>query len=289
MKVLVTGANGYLGGCVVDVFESQGTKVARQDSHGNDIRPRMLSDISRSQLLEADVIVHLGWRAKAGNGEADAQYDSLERTEQIVDDLREDQLLIFASSVSVYGDRGDKECAETDPVQPVCLYSKAKAAAESYIRNGVDRYTIFRFGSLMGRGVTRTKRELCVNAFAIDGYTRGVIEVWNPNAWKPVLHVKDAAALICSSIVERWQERIGSAVLNAAQGAYPASALAYTAGRITKAKVVEVEDKSGPRSCRVNCDGLRKRLTYWDMRNVAEAIEEFKDYKDVPQDVQRDW
>lgn len=291
MKVLVTGANGYLGGCVVDALTRAGMCVKQEDSHGYNFPspPTYRVAAPTSNVEWADVVVHLGWRARAGNTETEAQSDSLELTELLVDSMRHDQLLVFASSVSVYGNQDNKEFTETDPVSPSCLYSKAKVAAEAYIRDGVDRYIIFRFGSLMGKGVTRTKRELCVNAFAIDGYTKGRIEVWNPLAWKPVLHVRDAAALVCSSIVDRWEERKGSAVLNAAQGAYPASALAYTAARITGGKVVEIEDRTGPRSCRVRCDALRERLTFWDMRNVQETIEEFKDYKDVPGDVQREW
>lgn len=285
MNVAVTGANGYLGGWLTEGLVSTGHSVSAFDSHG-----RNLLTHATFPVRNADAIVHLAWYAKPGNGEQKIQYECLERTKTLVDETTDNQFVVFASSAAVYGDAGDRVFTEGDTVRPGCCYSKCKASAEAYICRGTSRSVSFRFGSLMGRGRVRTKTNLCVNAFAIGGYHAVRIEVWNPESWKPVLHVRDAADLIVRCVGEMWAKKGTGLVVNAAQGAYRAGDIASLASHFAgDVEVVMVADRSGPRSCRMDCSLLRSLVPDFRSRGLWGAIKEFKDYVPAIEDVERGW
>lgn len=290
MKVLVTGGNGYLGACVVDALERAGHDLSVQNSHGENLLTHRTF-----HLREADGIVHLGWYARAGNGEPELQMDSLERTEKLLSQLRHHQFVVFASSAAVYGDRewkGSWGWRERDRPFPNCHYSRAKLCAEDGILSTCERPLIFRFGSLMGRGVGRTKTDLCVNAFALAAQRNEPIEVWNPLSLKPVLHVRDAAQLIRLGVEREWFDKPRLRILNAACGSHKAVSLAHFIKAVAQSEspVRAVPDRSGPRSCKLDTHLLQSVLPeMWEMRGVAETVREFDGYDPTREDLNRKW
>lgn len=285
MNILVTGANGYLGGVLTHGLSSIDPRVTLWNSHGEPLK-----GWNRFPLKRADIVVHLGWYSKVGDGEKALQFECLRRTGDLIYEMREDARIVFASSASVYGDGGDYEFSEGDVPEPGCTYSKCKLAAEEMIRERKGPYCIFRFGSLMGRGRTRTKTELCVNAFATSGYSTGMIEVWNPQSWKPILHVADAANLI------REATRIGgewNGIFNAAEGIYRAIDIANIVARVTQAQVSLVKDQSGPRSTKLKCTALDTKIVEsgmkWSPRWIEDTVREFRGYKPTLLDKNTPW
>lgn len=264
MRVLLTGSTGYLGEHVLRAFE--GDDVTTVDTR---------NDFS-VDLTQFDCCIHLAWVAKAGDGDPDGQRSCSRWTNHFgLAIKRTGMRVVFASTASVYGARnGDMEMIETDPVDPNCEYTRAKVAAERSLRHhlGGDRLAVLRFGSLMGRGVTRTRTDLVVNAFASDAYAGRTVEVWNPDAWKPVVHVRDAAGIVVAAAREAW-----SGTYNVASRCLRAREIAELARLQTGCEVREVlGSPNGLRSCRVSNAKVEAQLSGILWREVPEAIAEFR-------------
>jgi nucleoside-diphosphate-sugar epimerase len=278
MPTLVTGADGYLGGWLLEVLKERGHGVLAFDSHERKLRGNG----------PVDSVVHLGWYAVAGSEHAHLQSLCVEMTRRLLFAQQAVPCFVFASTASVYGDRDAGLCSEETQVSPNCAYTRAKVKAEELVRaRGMDRHCILRFGSFMGLGAPgcRTRTDLAVNAFATEAWTTGRINVWNPLSWKPVIHVRDAAELVVDAIEQRW---VGT--VNAAQCSMPAMCTAISVAELTGASVEKVEDRSGPRSCNLDCTKLAKlRGPHAVYRSVLESVKELQGRRPAETDRNVPW
>lgn len=297
MRVYVTGCNGYLGGWVIPKLEDAGHTVLGMDSHNN------LIHVTKGKTWDKGILcglescracIALGWYSSVGNGQESLQIESQERVMQLIDRVRklEGMRFVFPSSASIYGHCADEVVKDDREPNPQCAYGRAKLKVEEYIGDYLKgRHTTFRFGSLMGVGYpgVRTKTELVVNAFAVDGYKRKSIEVWNPEDWKPVIHVRDAADLIVQAISKEWQ----NGIYNACQKSYRAIDIAKCAESVTRGKVEVVERQgASKRSCRMECPTLRELLSSGvmdQMKRPYETMFEFEEFVESPTDKNTPW
>ena len=262
MWVRVTGASGYLGGWVLREMERRGHNVYSWDFPG------------------ARTVVHLGWLAKPGDGQTDLQQRCVDDTSRLVDwCVQRGVRLVFASTASVYGLRGEDDlpCDEGANLFPNCDYTRAKAAAEGLVARMGELGCVLRLGSLMGVGVEggRTRTDLVVNAFASAAAEGRTVEVWSPSAWKPVVHVRDAADVITAAVEDHW-----TGVVNVASDCLRARDIAVRAWNLNQLRVMndikwKDESPNGNRSCRVDCSELRRRMPGKAWRTVGEAVAEF--------------
>lgn len=298
MNVLVTGANGYLGGWLVPELVRRGHVVQCEDSHGCALgiettlqkRAELECPIYRDLPIEPDAVVALGWYVCTKPAGERWQSESLHRLVALSGRFPAATRFVFASSVAVYG-HSDGPVDEDAPCRPVCPYGRAKLEAEDAVRQDhPDSHAVFRFGSLAGLGNRerngRTKTDTCLNAFAVEAATTGVVRVWNPGDRKPVLHVRDAAALIATAVGAT--EPAGT--LNAAVDSLPAADLALTAlaDLSPLGKIEWDKNLTAPRSCRPNCDRMwawLDRIDYpFHLSTAAEAAREFRGYRLTPAD-----
>ncbi len=289
MNILVTGANSYLGAHVCYQLRQRGHIIFRMDSHG-----RPIGNGGDEMLVEA--IAHLGWFSKAGDGEPAAQEYCLWLTANLLSPLkriRRPVKVVFASTASVYPmstlENYSLMSDEDTPIAPSCTYTKAKAVGEEVVRVCCPKsHLILRMGSLMGLGSTpggRTKIDVIVNAFASDGYTKGKIQVWHPSAWKPVVHVLDAARIIVDGLERK--EWVGT--VNVAWRCIRAIDIATRAAYHTGAEI-EVIERAGPiRSHRISTDRLLAELPGLPFYTLGDAICEFSDYSPGPRDATVPW
>lgn len=168
MRILVTGASGFIGQALVKELTEQGHRVRAAMRYPADIFPRpvevvAVSDLARPiewrpLLSDMDVVVHLAGIAHAAPGLAEDIYDRVNRaaTAALAAAAARDRLqrLIFVSSIRAQtGPAADHVLTEADPPHPVDAYGRSKFAAETAIRAANLPHTILRPTLIYGPGV----------------------------------------------------------------------------------------------------------------------------------------
>lgn len=156
MKILITGASGFIGSFIVEEALKRGfetwaavrkssSKAYLQDERINFIE---LNLSSKEQLVEQlkgkgfDYVVHAAGVTKCLNKQDFSRINTL-GTENLVDALIEVGMplkrLVFISSLSIFGaikeQQPYEEIRETDSPQPNTAYGKSKLEAEKYLES----------------------------------------------------------------------------------------------------------------------------------------------------------
>ena len=154
MKILITGASGFIGSFIVEEALRRGFDTwaaVRKSSSREWLKDERINFIelnlsSKTQLVEQlkghafDYVVHAAGVTKCLN-KADFRRINTEGTKNLVDALIETGMplkrLVFVSSLSVFGaikeQQPYEEIRETDTPQPNTEYGRSKLAAEQYL------------------------------------------------------------------------------------------------------------------------------------------------------------
>jgi nucleoside-diphosphate-sugar epimerase len=206
MKILVTGGAGYKGTVLTRKLLEHGYKVTLLDNFMYGYEPIMhlatnknleiIKHDIRNGILEIrryDVIFHLagisGFPACASNPHS-AQLINVEATRLIAKDLSEGQMLINASTTSLYGKSG-LPCDEVTVVDPVSTYARTKLAAEEILHEKPNVVSL-RFATVFGFS-TRMRMDLMINDFVYKAVKEKVIVLFDSFAKRTFIHVDDAA------------------------------------------------------------------------------------------------
>jgi len=206
MKILVTGGAGYKGSVLTKKLLELGYDVTVVDNfmYGYEsllhiaTHPKLTilkQDIRNgvSELHKYDVIFHLagisGFPACASNPNS-AQLINVEATRMLAEQLAKGQMLINASTTSMYGKSGEP-CDEDTPVDPVSTYAHTKLAAERILRERENVINL-RFATVFGPS-TRMRMDLMVNDFTYKAVKEGVLVLFDSFAKRTFIHVNDAA------------------------------------------------------------------------------------------------
>ena len=169
MNVLVTGARGMIGSALVKGLLDAGYSVVGIDRVGDDsdaprchLRQVDLADKPRlreiADSLHADRFIHLAALAHA-NGESDLSWQRYRHVNvecaQNLFAVAGERPVLFISTVDVYGFFDGRAPVTPDtPPQPISLYAKSKALAETECRK-LPHYDIFRFSPVYTPDVKR--------------------------------------------------------------------------------------------------------------------------------------
>ncbi len=206
MKILVTGGAGYKGIILTTKLLDQGYNVTVLDNFMYGYEPIMhlatrknlyiiKHDIRNGipGLEKYDVIFHLagisGFPACASNPHS-AQLINVEATRLIGRDLSPGQMLINASTTSLYGKSG-LPCNEETPVDPVSTYAQTKLEAEKILHDKSNVISL-RFATVFGFS-TRLRMDLMINDFVYKAVKEKVIVLFDSFAKRTFIHVEDAA------------------------------------------------------------------------------------------------
>lgn len=206
MRILVTGGAGYKGVILVEKLLQRGHSVTILDNfmYGYDSILHLISEpmldvlqldirnVDESICVGYDVVYHLagisGMPACAANPHS-AEVINVEATRRLVSFLHKDQLLIYASTTSIYG-AASTECDESVHVEPPSLYAKTKYEAEKIVLDRRNSIAL-RFATVFGTS-PRMRNDLLVNDFTYKAVNERSIVIFGGHSKRTFMHILDA-------------------------------------------------------------------------------------------------
>jgi nucleoside-diphosphate-sugar epimerase len=295
MKVLVTGATGYIGSVLVPHLENWGHEVrsfdtnyyrygdyghqpSRHHLHLGDIR-----EISRDNVGGVDAVIHLAALSNDAMGEIDSKLTTqinylgsvLAATTARMCGVKR---FIFMSSCSIYGVADGVADEQTMP-NPLTTYARSKAMAEQAILNLTDED----FTPIILRGATvygqspRLRLDLVVNNMVAQAaQSKRIALTSDGTPWRPLLAVKDLAQTMVA-MLSAPKEAVHGEVFNVGtdEDNYRVIDIANRVSSCTGVPLLPC-DKASPdqRSYKVSFKKLRERLQHLRLQSpLDEEIE----------------
>jgi nucleoside-diphosphate-sugar epimerase len=210
MKILVTGAAGYIGSLLVPRLLEKGHVVIALDlflynqtslldcCHNKNLT--IINGDAREKTLIAgllkkvDAILPLACLTGAPLCSKDpigAKSTNFDAIKMLLDLRSKEQLIIFPTTNSGYGvgEKG-KFCTEETPMRPVSLYGKLKVEIERVLLDAENTMT-FRFATVFGTS-PRMRLDLLVNDFTYRAVTDKFLVLFEAHFKRNYLHVRDA-------------------------------------------------------------------------------------------------
>jgi nucleoside-diphosphate-sugar epimerase len=301
VKVLVTGAAGYVGGELVDELLAAGHEVrgldvllhgqedvaARLDSLGVDLRRGDIrdADLRRGALEGVDAVVHLAaivGDPACGRDPELSNSVNVEGTRELVADAKAVgvERFLFASTCSNYGRMADPTVPidETGELAPVSLYAEQKVAMEKSLLDGEHNGmspTCMRFATVYGVG-HRMRFDLTVNEFTRDLWADRKLDVFGETFWRPYVHVRDAAravALVLASPLDKVSGRVFNAG-HSDENYRKLDLVEIITGQLGRGDVSYVTKTEDPRDYKVSFERIKNELGYEPQYRVPGGIEE---------------
>ena len=168
MKVLVTGASGFLGSWVAELLSEQGHDVrvlVRKSSNRKHLRTLDRIEFAEGSVEDAravadavtgvDAIVHSAGLVKAKN-EEELRLTNVQGTQNLIDAAKAHapklRRFVHVSSLEAAGPSGDGKPVSLEQERPITGYGRSKLAAEKVVLAAKDELpvTILRPGAIYG-------------------------------------------------------------------------------------------------------------------------------------------
>tara|TARA_Y100000593_G_scaffold90298_1_gene176424 strand:+ start:3887 stop:4825 length:939 start_codon:yes stop_codon:yes gene_type:complete len=218
LKVLITGGAGYVGTVLTDLllrnnFEvtvvdnllfNNGTALIGFFKNPNfsfikgDIRDEALM---KKAVAANDVVVHLaaivGFPACQRDPEM-AKSVNIDGTKILSNLLSKEQIVIYSSTGSNYGEIKDGLCTEETPLAPLSLYGRTKTFAEELFleKNSAIAY---RFATAFGLS-PKMRLDLLINDFVHQAFTNKCLIMFERTFKRTFIHVDDMADSVLFAI-----------------------------------------------------------------------------------------
>jgi nucleoside-diphosphate-sugar epimerase len=300
VKFVITGGAGYIGSVAVAHLLADGHDVAVYDRllYGGESllaylsHPRFsltIGDVRDTERLTsaiegAGAVVHLA----AIVGEPACSIDDAASWSINVDGSLSAlgaaraagvPRFLFVSTCSNYGLAEPNVTAdESSPLKPLSRYAEAKVACEqAMLEPGTGMATtVLRFGTICGVSA-RMRFDLLVSEMARSAVSGETIVLYTPEAWRPFLHVRDAARAIAT-----WAatpaEQVSRRVFNVVGENYQKRGLADLVRRHFPATPIAITDRAPDlRDYRVSGRLIEEVLGFRTVKTVEDAFLETAD------------
>ena len=302
--VLVVGGAGYIGSVLVRKLRAEGWAVRVLDLflYGRRSLAGLEGDIDVIEgdaknidtLVEAvadvDAVVYLAELvgdpavAQAPQTALKTNYLAVTALAQLCGYLNINRF-VYTSSCSVYGasTNPDEFLTEISATEPVSLYGKIKLMVEDSVlsiakgSNQSFAPTILRLGTVYGCS-PRPRFDLVVNTLVKHAASRGAIDLFGGEQWRPHVHVGDVARAI-ATVLDAPLDSVCTQIFNVGDSDqnYTIKALGTLVAAafpdvIVNRKNAEVDR----RNYRVNCAKLRDSLGFEIETTVVGGVRELK-------------
>lgn len=298
--VLVAGAGGYLGTCLIPALLESGYKVIALDRYyfgdvysknSNPLLTVVKDDIRtvKSNLLKGVwAVINLAAISNDPASELNPKITQSVNHEGAVylaklSKKNKVSKYIFASSCSVYG-HGQEILTEESKLAPISEYARSKIEAEAEILKLSSNSfctTILRKGTLHGLSVDRMRFDLIVNIMTLHAWKNNKIFIMGGgNQWRPLLHVRDAVQAYLDVLSHKKITDINGQIFNV--GSDKENYKVYQVAAIFKdyfpSIVIETTpDDPDKRDYHVSFAKIKKILKYEPKKSVSDSIKEIKE------------
>lgn len=211
MKILVTGAAGYIGSILVPMLLEKGYSVIALDSllfrqvtlmncFGHPQFRFVKGDVTNESLMkelidQVDCIIPLaalvGAPVCAANPSI-AKLVNFDAVDFILQESSPEQMILFPNTNSGYGvGEPGAFCTEESPLRPVSLYGKLKVEIEQKLLEA-DRAVCFRLATVFGVS-SRMRLDLLVNDFTYRAHADRCLVLFEEHFRRNYIHVRDVA------------------------------------------------------------------------------------------------
>jgi nucleoside-diphosphate-sugar epimerase len=299
MRVLVTGAEGYIGRRLVDVLQARGHDITGLDTgYYSDqtlyVDPRrtpmLRKDIRRmtaSDVSGCDAVVHLAELSNdpAGQFRPEVTYEINHLGTVALARLCKASRVprfVYTSSCSVYGAGSEEGRTEESAVNPQTTYARCKVLVESNLSGMADADfspTFLRNATAYGPSPSM-RFDLVLNNLAAWAWTEGRIVLNSDgSAWRPLVHILDICeAIVCT--LEAPRRIVHNQIFNVGHNDenYRVIEIAEIVARTFPGCEVVVGPPNGDtRSYRVNFDKITTMLPEFQCRrNASMGADELK-------------
>ena len=301
VRILLTGADGYIGIVMADVLMQDGFDVTGIDAgfyrdgwlyRGVRRLPPVLfadtRDLTVDDLRGYDAVVHLAELSNDPLGQLapDATYAINHKGSIHVATLAREagvERFVYMSSCSVYGVAGDSVVDETSPTNPQTAYAHCKVLVEQDLSSlATDSFHPVKLRNATAFGASpRMRFDVVLNNLMGLAWTTGEITMLSDGTpWRPLVHIRDTTAAVIE-MLRAPAERIHDETFNVGSNAQNyrvreiAEVVAETVSGATTSFGPPSEDN---RSYRVSFDKIASTFPNfacrWDARAGAEQLAE---------------
>lgn len=284
MRILVTGACGYIGSVLVPKLLDAGHSVMSLDIcwfGKNGVKCVTEWDIREPWekasfgLGAFEAIIHLAAVANDPHGDLEPKLTwetNALATMRLADAAARAgvQQFIYASSGSVYGVSDAPQVTEDTPLDPITEYNKTKMVAERCLLSYADKMVVQIMRPATVCGVSpRQRLDVIVNRCVIEALTTGKVKVFGGEQMRPHIHIEDMTDLYL------WLLGEGHLLRGAWNAGFENISVIDLAKRIVSrvGGAVDFMPSSDPRSYRMNSDALLS-AGFTPKKTVNDAIED---------------
>lgn len=296
MKVLVTGGAGYLGSALIPVllrgqhqvrvldalmFGANALDAPSRDPNFElcygDIRS---AECVRTALGEIEAVIHLAALVGEPACAVDPTLTEAINHQATCDLLRTARTagvrrFIFTSTCSNYGLQQDL-ADETTPLRPLSLYAETKVRAEHEMQSqgsGPPEACVVRLATLFGVA-PRMRFNLLINQLCRDAVVKGVVSLYGSDAWRPYIHVHDAAAAL-ALLLEAPATEVQAQVYNVgAENARKRDVTDLLERHAPGLRIEQAQQAPDRRDYRVSFEKFARAFRFVPQRSVAQGVEE---------------
>lgn len=209
LKILVTGGAGYVGSVLIPEFLKKGAHIRVLDNlmyGGKSMMPLFREkgfEFTRGDVRDEktvadamkgmDAVIHLAAIVgyPACKKDPVLAEDVNHKATVLVEKLREDRPIFYASTGSNYGALVGEMCTEETPLNPLTVYGTTKTAAEAHILNA-GNCVCYRYATAFGVS-NRMRLDLLINDFVFQAVKNRNLVVYEKSFKRTFIDVYDMA------------------------------------------------------------------------------------------------